>query len=125
MTNQEELRSAANDLWYTLHEDYFSTKPLFRDFTKYIEAEIRLLQDMTDEKRQDLSLTIENNGENGRNITFAIMTAITGCRESFPDELQGELNTLLAAVVNAFSTPNYAGFWTDLYEAVAVFKKQL
>ena len=31
MTSQEKLHEEANDLWYTWHEDYFSTKPLFKD----------------------------------------------------------------------------------------------
>jgi hypothetical protein len=125
MRSKLTLNKQAEDLWYTLHEDYFSKEQLYEDFENYLDAEIEILQQMSDEERCNCSSDIKMDYTCGRNVAYTIMTAIGGCQESFPDKIQPHLNKLLAAVNRAFSKPTFPEYWDAFYLAADDFSRNL
>lgn len=114
--------SIIDDLWYSLREGYSSFDTFSADFIKYLDASVELLKSLPESQRLNHLLPIEHNNNCGRNIAYSLITTISACRDNFIDYPTAGLNNLLVAAVDAFSSPNFSSFWTDLYDAIDRYK---
>lgn len=125
MEATEELENKASDLWYSLREDYSSSEKFAADFKQYLNIEVALIKAMPDEKRLDYLAPIAHDCTNARNIAYSLITTISEAKDKLPTGFTADLNELLSVVADAFATPNYSGFWTDLYASVEQFSKKI